>query len=164
MGSFSVPTAEICNAMAALDISHPETGSVDELVELWLELADSQRQYGSHVCVEQNRSQIRESLLRYAAGDRLLVARRESICGFVMFSIEHGEFEQDVTRGIVENLYVEAGSRSEGIGSQLLSAAETELYERGANVVSLGVMAANEAARRFYERHGYDVYRVEMEK
>jgi ribosomal protein S18 acetylase RimI-like enzyme len=150
--------------MAALDISHPDTGSVDELVELWLELADDQRQYGSHVRADQNRSKIRESLLRYAAGDRVLVARRASICGFVMFSMEHGEFEQDVSRGIVENLYVRAGSRNEGVGSELLSAAETELSERGADVISLGVMAANEAARRFYERHGYDVYRVEMEK
>jgi len=103
-------------------------------------------------------------LLRYAAGDRVLVARRESICGFVMFSIEHGEFEQDVTRGVVENLYVDSGRRSEGIGSELLSAAETELYDRGADVISLGVMAENEDARRFYRRHGYDVYRVEMEK
>jgi len=150
--------------MAALEISHPDTGSVDELVELWLELADDQQQYGSHVRAEQNRSQIRESLLRYAAGDRVLAARRDSICGFVMFSIEHGEFEQDVTRGIVENLYVASDSRNEGIGSELLSAAETELYGRGADVISLGVMAANEAARRFYRRHGYDLYRVEMEK
>ncbi|MEF8821240.1 MAG: GNAT family N-acetyltransferase [Halovenus sp.] len=150
--------------MPPFEISHPDTGSVDELVDLWIELADDQRQYGSHVRAEPNRSQIRESLLRYVTGDRVLAARHPSICGFVMFSIEHGEFEQDVTRGIVENLYVEPGSRSEGIGSALLSAAETELDDRDADVISLGVMAENEAARRFYHRHGYDVYRVEMEK
>lgn len=150
--------------MSEPDISYPDTTSADALTELWLDLADGQRQYGSHVCVEQNRTQIRESLLRYIAGDRVLVARCESLCGFVMFTIERGEFEQDVTRGVVENLYVTPDSRREGIGSALLARAEATLTDRGADVISLGVMATNEAARRFYRSHGYDPHRIEMEK
>jgi len=150
--------------MGTLEISYPETGAVDDLVDLWLDLAAGQRQYGSHVRAEPNRPQIRESLLRHLAGDRLLVAEHPSLCGFVMFTIERGEFEQDLTRGLVENLYVKPERRNEGIGSALLAAAETELSDRGADVISLGVMAANEAARRFYRRHGYDRHRIEMEK
>lgn len=84
--------------------------------------------------------------------------------GFVMFSFETGRYSQDVTRGVVDNLYVRPGVRNRGVGSALLAAAERSLREAGADLVSLDAMAENENARRFYRRHGYAPHRIEFEK
>lgn len=101
-------------------------------------------------------------------GDNEAVPREaddpDRIVGFVMFGPETGSFHLDVTRGVVENIYVLPAYRGEGRGSELLEAAETRLFEAGFDRVSLDVMAANDAARRFYERHGYDPHRLELEK
>lgn len=88
----------------------------------------------------------------------------EGVLGFVMFGLETGGYEQDVTRGVVHNLYVRPAHRGRGVGSRLLAAAERELAARDADVVSLEAMMANQAAVRFYERNGYRRHRVELEK
>ena len=147
-----------------VDIALADTDDADSLVDMWLSLADGQRRYGSHIPAEANRAQIRESILRHITTDRLLLAREDRHCGFVMFSIENGDFEQDATRGIVENLYVRPEFRGQGIGSQLLAAAEQRLRDHGADAVALNVMADNEDARRFYRDHGYTPHRLELEK
>lgn len=86
------------------------------------------------------------------------------IVGFVTFGVESGRYDLDVTRGVVYNLFVRERYRDAGVGSRLLSAAESSLADAGVDVVSLEAMAANEDARRFYERHGYRPHRVELEK
>ncbi|MEW5991207.1 MAG: GNAT family N-acetyltransferase [Chloroflexota bacterium] len=48
--------------------------------------------------------------------------------------------------------------RGQGIGDRLMQAAETWAREHGAERMILDVSAANEGARRFYERLGYEVY------
>lgn len=145
-------------------ISPAGSEDVDDLVDLWIELAESQRDHGSHIRGESNRTPIRESILRHIAGDRLLVARNDGILGFVMFSIEQGAYEQELRRGLIENLYVRPDARNEGVGSELLSRAESQLAKRGVDAVTLDVMAKNERARRFYRTHGYALHRVEFEK
>lgn len=150
--------------MEAVEITDVDADAADDIVDMWVGLADGQRQYGSHVRGTDNRSQIRESILRHIASDRLLAARVDQLCGFVMFAIERGDYEQDVTRGIIENLYVKPDYRNEQVGATLLEAAEAELRSLGVDTIMLSVMADNEDARRFYRRHGYDAHRVEMEK
>lgn len=140
------------------------TDDADAVIEMWLALADGQRQYGSHIPAEPNRTQIRESVLRHITGEQLLLARTDHHCGFVMFTVEQGSFEQDVTRGIVENLYVDPEFRGDGIGSELLAAAEQRLKDQDVDTVALHVMTDNERAREFYQRLGYDPHRLELEK
>jgi len=147
-----------------MEITVPETGEADRLVELWLALADGQRAYGSHLLVEENSERIRESILRHVVSESLLVARDGEVVGFVMFSTETGSYEQDHSRGVVENLYVVPDRRDEGIGTALLAAAEARLSELGADAIALDVMADNESARRFYRDRGYRPHRVELEK
>jgi ribosomal protein S18 acetylase RimI-like enzyme len=84
--------------------------------------------------------------------------------GFVTFSTSGGGYEMDVTRGSVENLFVRPSARGEGVGASLLSAAEDALADRGVDVVSLEVLAANARAREFYDREGYGEHRVVVEK
>lgn len=146
-------------------IETPDTDDADTLAELWVGLADGQRAFGSHLEAAENRDTIRESFFRHIVTDTVRVATEDdAIVGFVTFSIESGRFEQDTTRGIIENLYVTPEARGEGVGSALLAAGEAALFDAGADVIALDVMAENEDARRFYDRHGYQPHRVELEK
>jgi ribosomal protein S18 acetylase RimI-like enzyme len=140
------------------------TCDVETITDMWVRLAGGQREYGSHILPGENRATIREIVSRHVVSEAALIAREEVVIGFVMFTIERGAFEQDCLRGIVENIYVVPDRRSEGIGAALLDAAESTLSDRGAEVVSLDVMAENERSREFYRRQGYDDHRVELEK
>jgi ribosomal protein S18 acetylase RimI-like enzyme len=150
--------------MERVTIEPAETDDVDAVTDLWVALAAGQREHGSHVLPEANRTAIRESVARHAVGGTLLVARDDGVVGFAMVTVETGTFEQDCTRGVVENLYVVPGRRDEGIGTALLDAAEATLADRDVDIVSLEVMADNERARAFYRRRGYDPHRIELEK
>lgn len=141
------------------------TDDLDRLADLWVALVEGQRQHGTHLRGEPNRQIARDVLGRYVAVDDLLVAREdEQIVGFAMVHVETGLYQQDATRGIVDNVFVEDSARDSGVGSQLLEAAERLLRQEGADVLSLSVLAANEGARRLYERAGYVPHRIELEK
>jgi len=147
-----------------MEITTP-AASPDDLADLWVDLAESQRAHDSHILPADNRPRIRQSIAEHLVQDRVLVAREdETTLGFVMFTVERAAFKQDVLRGIVENLYVRPERRSEGIGSALLGAAEDALTAQGVDAIALEVMARNEGARRFYRRAGYETRRVELEK
>lgn len=154
----------------AVTVVPADSEVVDRLADMWVALARDQRGHGSHLRADTNRTRVRELLARYTASEGLLVAATDTDSGtgapvgFVMFRVRSGQYEVDTTRGLVENLYVGQGHRDNGVGSALLEAAERRLGERGVDVVSLEVMAPNEAARRFYRRHGYEPHRVELEK
>ncbi|ACV10959.1 GCN5-related N-acetyltransferase [Halorhabdus utahensis DSM 12940] len=139
--------------------------AVDALADLWVDLAEGQRAYGSHLATAPNRGRIRESISRHVVTGRIRVAREaDRTIGFVMFTVESGTLERTELRGLIENLYVVPARRDEGIGTKLLAEAETALREEGATVVVLDVLADNEAAREFYRARGYDPHRVTVEK
>ena len=141
------------------------TEDADAVADLWVALAEGQREFGSHLLAAENRSAVREAIVRSAVAGELLVARREGeIVGFLTFTVESGTYEQDATRGLVQNIYVVADARAEGIGSELLTEAEERMAAAGVDSIALEVMADNDAARRFYRRHGYSPHRVELEK
>lgn len=165
-------------------------GDLGVLVEMWVDLAADQREYGSHIRPEDNRKTIRNALAHSIVVDEVLVARRESsaeddqtsdddddrssddddpettdeLLGFVQFSLQSNEYDQDCSRGLISNVYVRPEHRNSSIGTRLLSAAETNLENSGADVVSLEAMADNANARRFYRRHGYEAHRIVLEK
>jgi GNAT superfamily N-acetyltransferase len=56
---------------------------------------------------------------------------------------------------LLDELYVAPELRGRGIGSALLTAAETVVRERGGTLLEINVDGADTGARRFYERHGY---------
>lgn len=154
-----------------------------DLASQWVALATEQRDYGSHLETDANRARIEEMLARYAAREQVLVARAttdapqavspegeptdsdtERIVGFVMYRTRESPYELDCSRGLIENLYVVPECRNQDIGSELLESAESRMADRGLDRVTLGAMADNEAAKRFYRRHGYEPHRVEFEK
>ncbi|EMA64328.1 GNAT family N-acetyltransferase [Halorubrum kocurii] len=139
---------------------------VDPVTDLWIALAESQRAFGSTLLAEGNRGAVREWVARSVVTGELLVARDGDgdPIGFVGFALDHGGYERDRTRGVVSNLFVVPERRDEGIGSDLLDAAERALRETGAETVALEALAANERAREFYAAHGYEPHRVELRK
>ena len=146
-------------------VAFADSTDADAIADLWVDLAADQRQHGSHLLPEANRTRVAETMLKHVVTDTALVARRDDeVVGFVTFGQEAERYRQDVTRGVVHNIYVQVGHRGEGIGSELLSAAEAALVERGVDRLSLQAMAANDAAREFYRRHGYEPHRIEYEK
>ncbi|QLH83603.1 GNAT family N-acetyltransferase [Halosimplex pelagicum] len=147
-----------------MEIELATVAHAERVTDLWVDLADEQTQHDSHVLAERNRSSVADELARHAVTDRLVVATDGEIVGFVMFTLDRGSYEMDVTQGVVENLYVVPERREEGIGAELLATAEARLDELGADTVTLEAMADNLAARRFYRRHGYDTHRVQLEK
>lgn len=149
-----------------LRIEFATEADLETLADDWVELAREQERHGSHIVPDANREAIRDVLAGHQFNDGLLVARTaaDDVTGFASFSIERGMFTLDSTRGVLSNLYVKPSYRDQGIGTALLEEVEHTLAERGATVVILEAMADNEAARRFYRRHGYDTYRVGMER
>jgi len=157
------------------------SGDVDALVDAWADLAETQREYGSHLDSEANREAIRPILAYHVVSGTCLVARvdetdevegaagsdgrpADGIVGFVNYGLEEAGLEGDATRGVIHNVYVDPGFRGAGVGSSLLSAAEADLVERGADVVAIEALADNEAARRLYRRRGYALHRVQYER
>ena len=146
-------------------VERPPTEAADAVADMWVDLATDQRRHGSHLLAEPNRGRVREAALRGIVTDSLLVATDgDDVVGFVTFDVEAGSYEQDATRGLVENLYVVPDRRGEGIGTALLAAAEDRLRERGCEAFFLEVMAANDSARRFYREAGYEPHRVQLER
>ena len=147
-------------------VEPPGIDEADAIAEAWVALAADQRSYDSFLLAEENRATARESVCRSIVTGGLLVARTDGddVAGFVQFSVESGAYETAVRKGVVENLFVAPDHRDGGVGSRLLDAAESALVADGAETVVLDVMAGNEAARRFYRRHGYRPHRITMLK
>jgi ribosomal protein S18 acetylase RimI-like enzyme len=155
-------------------VESPDIDAVARLGDCWVNLAREQRAHGSHLSAEANLAHITENIARAIAADSVRVARAEDgdgidadtdeILGFVMFSAGTEVLATDAVRGTIENLYVRPPYRNRGVGSDLLAAATTALESRGVDAITLDVLAANEAARRFYRRHGYEPHRVRMER
>ncbi|MFW5965778.1 MAG: GNAT family N-acetyltransferase [Halodesulfurarchaeum sp.] len=139
---------------------------LEAVLDCWVHLLEGQRSCGAHIESEANRPVAGDLLNQYALGGRLAVARDDggSIVGFVMFYREEGVFEQSVTRGIIENLFVVEPRRGEGVVAALLAYAERRLAERGVDVATLSAMAANDSAQSFYRTKGYKPHRVEFER
>ncbi len=148
-----------------MDVEQATVEDVDALADRWVEMAEGQREHGSHLLGDGNRERVREAMARHAVVGGLLVARDGGdTVGFVMFEPAEGGYRQDVRRGVVRNLYVVPDRRGEGTGGALLRAAEEALAAEGVDVVALEAMADNERARRFYRERGYEIHRVEFEK
>lgn len=156
---------EATDGKRAVRIERPPTEAADAVVDMWVDLAADQRRHGSHLLAEPNRERVREAAVRGIVTDSLLVADDgEELVGFVTFEVESGVYEQDVTRGLIENVYVVPERRGEGVGSALLAAAEDRLRERGCDALFLEVLAANGEARRFYREAGYEPHRIQFER
>ncbi len=101
-----------------------------------------------------------EMAKRWAAGDapncRVHVADAEGrIVGLAMVTLRP-ELLSEAPSAHLEALAVEDGFEGQGLGRQLIEAAETGALAGGAASMTLHVFARNERARALYERSGFD--------
>lgn len=147
---------------------HVRNGTLNDLDtvhEAVLELAASQRAFGSVVDPAASAGTLQEHLARSLADDRVFVAVDDgAIVGVATVSIVDDALERTETVGLVEYLFVEPGRRNTGIGSRLLARAERALVARGATVAHLEVFAGNDDALRFYRTHGFETQQHRLSK
>lgn len=135
-----------------------------DVLDCWCSLLDEQSDHGSLLDPESNRSPGRQLLAAAIVDGRVLVADEGDVVGIATVRLDEGALELREPRGVVETLFVRPHRRNEGIGTELLTAAERSLRERGCTVVTVEVLAANERARQFYADRGYDVHRTVLQR
>lgn len=162
--------------MTDVRIEQATQDDLDAVTDRWVSLVADQRSHGAHLLPEENRTEARDVISQYIHTANVAVARLDTdgedddpdlgspVVGFVMYHLETGLYDQDVTRGIIDNVYVDPEHRDGTVGSRLLDYAESDLVEAGADVFALSAMHGNDAARRLYERRGYEPHRVMLEK
>ncbi len=93
---------------------------------------------------------------------RLWVAEAEDgeIVGqiFLMLLSRNDENADGVSRALIYSFRVKEKVRDIGLGGFMLGYVEAYALEQGLTHLRLNVEKTNEAARRFYERHGFYVY------
>jgi ribosomal protein S18 acetylase RimI-like enzyme len=104
----------------------------------------------------------RERYLHWLAapGAFLLIAEHDTvIVGYALLSPGPGmhAWQTGPRIGDLHDLAVAAAERGQGIGTRLLQAVKAELAAQGITELRLNVTAANDHARRLYERHGLQV-------
>ncbi len=107
-----------------------------------------------------------EQQLRMAArqpAERLWVLEDGSeVCGFVWAALITTMIDRCL--GYIKNVYVSPQWRGQGYGQKLLSIAEQWCRDAGAEKAALDASVNNEEAMAFYQRAGYQVTRLRMEK
>ena len=61
---------------------------------------------------------------------------------------------------VIIDIIVLPEARGRGVGEALMQAVEEEARRLGVAALDLNVVASNEVARRFYERHGFEAHLV----
>jgi ribosomal protein S18 acetylase RimI-like enzyme len=83
----------------------------------------------------------------------------------VLTKVSSGELQDgDQEYGLVSDLIVREPYRRQGLGQQLLDAAEKYAKSRQVSCMRVGVLAGNIAAEELYSANGYRVLFAELEK
>ena len=95
-----------------------------------------------------------EEYLRVARSQVLLAEEAGQPVGMLTYSVRPNLYHAGPS-ALIEELVVRAGQRGRGIGSALVVELLAELVQLGCTEVSVTAMPDNEAAQRFYRRHGF---------
>lgn len=87
--------------------------------------------------------------------DRIYVAEDREVIAFLSVEVHH----EPVKYIYLDDFSVTAAYRNQGIGSELIRAAESYAAENHSTAVLLHAEKTNGAAIRFYKRSGYSIYR-----
>jgi ribosomal protein S18 acetylase RimI-like enzyme len=143
---------------------------IDRLEDLWRELLDHHLAAAPHLTAlgiprypGDSWRVRRAQYLRWLAVPRaaVLVARdAERLLGYAMIRSADaaGSWQWGDQVGTLETLVITDSARGTGVGRELLDAARERLAEWGAQVMTISVIAGNEAAVRFYRREGASDY------
>ena len=106
--------------------------------------------------------------MEHLGGDCLVAEVAGQVEGFLVYTIEEdpGTFVKPAMRrhGMLWDISVNSASRGQGIGRQLVAAAEADLAAKGITEMRLYVLAANKRAQSLYRALGYGDYEHIMAK
>jgi ribosomal protein S18 acetylase RimI-like enzyme len=148
---------------AAVEIERRGAAAIDELEALWLVLKNHHGACTPQSPVHDDATSWdmrRRDYAQWLAEDGafLLIARIEGAAvGYALVRI-HGPSPTWIKPdryAIVQDLAVAEKTRGAGIGRRLLDEVEAQ---SGCDVIELAVLAANDSARAFYERLGFELY------
>lgn len=91
------------------------------------------------------------------AGTAVLVAEEDGRVAGMAASHTRWHLHRDGVVTSIDSLVVDQGSRSRGVGAELVAAVCDEAKRVGARMVDLHSHHTRVDARRFYERHGFEV-------
>ena len=99
-----------------------------------------------------------ESIMSGRMDDEIFVLKKDdkSYAGSLWLGRSADQFTCDDT-GYILGIFVEPELRRIGIGTYLLSVAESWCRDKGFLHITLNVGWHNDSARRFYESHGYGI-------
>jgi ribosomal protein S18 acetylase RimI-like enzyme len=155
------------------DVVRADASRIDELEPLWLALREHHGSvtghWGSLRPADDSWARRRKTYadILSEGGSLYLAIDDGAIVGHAICEHQEGgsptwEWPQDSLS--IADLVVLPEARGKGVGDLLLQAIEAEAGARGVAAVDLNAAAPNEAARRFYERHGYRVDLVTYRK
>ena len=101
--------------------------------------------------------QIEESLRKMANSDdyQVLLAEDEGqVVGLLSLSFRHTLFHP-APSALIDELVVERGHRSRGVGQQLMAEAIERCRAAGCCEIEVSTERSNEAAQKFYRQHGF---------
>jgi ribosomal protein S18 acetylase RimI-like enzyme len=146
-------------------LRHDEVGRLID--DLWLPFAEEMAEIDSYNELAEDARDQAFSYKRERVQDddvaTFVAVAGEELAGYV-----EGEYRAPppvFVRGpevYVEGVYVRPGYRREGLAEDLMDRIEDWAVERRCRRVSLDVNAANETARKLYEKRGYSVKRHRM--
>jgi ribosomal protein S18 acetylase RimI-like enzyme len=97
-------------------------------------------------------------------GTYALIAERDGApIGYAMVSLSRPSMTWTIDHSAnLETLAVLPEARGAGVGTQLVEAVKDRMRAAGVTHLALGVVATNDAAIRFYRRHGFQPAFLEM--
>ena len=158
---------------AVPEIVRGDASRIDDLKRLWLALREYHGsvtpEWGALRPAEESWAQRRETYAAILAEDGALFLALDdaAVVGFALCEREEGgsptwQWPSDFLS--IVDLVVLPEHRRLGIGEALLDAVEDEARAHDVAAIDINAAAPNEAARRFYEQHGYRVDLVTYRK
>lgn len=156
--------------MTELQIEQAGVERLDEVLPLWAALEDHHATLEDMPPVrtlEESWRRRRRQYERWVGGGsaRLFLAVRDGrAVGYLMLRFGDGAntWELGDRSAEVETLAVLAEERSGGVGRGLMDAAVASAEAEGVTAIGVGVAHTNADAIRFYERHGFRPFYVEL--
>ncbi len=154
---------------STVEINDLETRTLDLVAPLWAALHEHHMAVGSQIAEVMQPVNAPESWLRRRSLYQRWLAEPEAFgliarhanrpVGYAFVRVQAAEtgttWERSGEVAVLETLSVLPAFRGVGVGEALLSAVRTQLVNRGIVYLDLDVVATNQHAIRFYERHGF---------
>jgi len=141
----------------------------EDLKRFWLELAEEMYKIEGYLLPSAANA---ETWLSYvlkevkeSRADVLVAQRGTELVGFIHLAYLTREmYETARNMAVIHDMYVKPIYRSLGIGTMLMKEEMKRVKDKGVKQVRLSVLSENVGAVKFYERHGFKVYRYVMRK